>query len=195
LLDILPTHITHTQENNKTRTEEHNNSQKKTDVDTIVSLKADVENCLAKAISLIEGVHYEHKYKNGERLYFVKNPGSKRMTQLMKTLDKKTNHFNIKKFLKKITVDFVEKCEYSGKEWEITINKERKYKIKNTSCVNGDFDPNADLVFEFDLKSNTYKAKFSIWCLNDNEDFASSTTFIEIENDIITSYKVKYEKI
>jgi hypothetical protein len=182
-------------ENNKIRTEENNNSQKEADVDTIVSLKADVENCLAKAISLIEGVHYEHKYKNGERLYFVKNPGSKRMTQLMKTLDKKTSHFNIKKFPKKITVDFVEHCYWRDDEWNITINKNRMYQIKNYNCRTGDLDPDCDIEFNFDLKSNTYKAKFSVSSFNQEEEYEEYIfTVIEIKNDIISSYKCTIDR-
>ncbi|MFM7681775.1 MAG: hypothetical protein ACKO7P_03405, partial [Bacteroidota bacterium] len=80
-------------------------------------------------------------------------------------------------------------------EWEININKNRIYKIKNFSCVNGDFDPNAEIEFNFDLNQNTYKAKFSVWVLNDNEDFASSTTIIEIENDVIINYRVDKENL
>jgi hypothetical protein len=177
-------------EKNADTVKEKDPFQKKLTNDTLFDLKSDIENCLAKTISIIEGVNYKHKYKKGENLYFVKDLKSKRIVQLMKTFDKKTSHFKINKLPKKIKVNFVEHCEYSSFEWEISINKDRIYKIKNYSCVNGDFDPNSEIVFDFDLKSNSYKAKFSIWVLNDNEDFVSSTTIIEIKNDVITNYNV-----
>lgn len=177
-------------EKNADTVKEKDPFQKKLTNDTVFDIKSDIENCLAKTISIIEGVNYKHKYKKGENLYFVKDLKSKRIVQLMKTLDKKTSHFKINKSPKRIKVNFIEPCEYSSYEWEIIFNKDRSYKIKNYSCVTGDFDPNSEIVFDFDLKSNSYKAKFSIWVLNDNEDFASSTTIIEIVNDVITNYNI-----
>ena len=76
-------------------------------------------------------------------------------------------------------------------EWKIVCNKDRKYKITCYYLIEGDADPNGEIIFQFDMNAKTYTANGDVGQLDmSNDDYYQIN--INIKDDrVISCRKVR----